>query len=446
MSKITFLDTKFIKWALMVLVVALIILASRFMISIFIILIGSVSACLLAAKSLLRIILVKNIIFSTPNTSNDTTDKPPYFPLTILIPARNEQEVIGDCIKSILASDYPSFQLIVIDDASSDNTREVVMKAAAGDPRFQLIRHEKGGIGKHAALNPHLPKTGLIAVYDADSIIGSNCISRLISWFSDDQIAAANGAAFPRMSGAKQAFLWAELEATVNQNATLAPMSAMNLGSGLLGTNMVIRAEILHALGGFRRALLEDVNLALALQCDGWRIVFDPGAVSSVSQPINLTTKLRQQAGWASGFFSEFIGNIPLLIYAPISFLKKSALLLYSTGYLDRFAILLAVISAAISFFMLKSTLWPAFFFGIVILYFLTAAAHIIAAVKSAGWPVSKIISLYKGIHLAIFDLFASITGILTYLFSFKTKRYKSPRTRSEKGEYIVIGDGNASY
>lgn len=70
-----------------------------------------------------------------------TVEPPPRLPrLTIAIPARDEEGQIGDCVRAALAQDHPDFEVIVVDDSSTDHTSDVARAAAAGDPRFRLLQ------------------------------------------------------------------------------------------------------------------------------------------------------------------------------------------------------------------------------------------------------------------------------------------------------------------
>jgi chlorobactene glucosyltransferase len=73
-----------------------------------------------------------------PNLS----DAPPIagIPISIIIPARNEQATIETVVRSIVASDYRPFELIVVDDLSTDQTATIVDRLAATDPRVRLVR------------------------------------------------------------------------------------------------------------------------------------------------------------------------------------------------------------------------------------------------------------------------------------------------------------------
>ena len=59
--------------------------------------------------------------------------------LSILVPARNEERCIAPCVSSLLAQDYPDFELLVLDDSSTDRTAEIVRGLLAGHPRHRLL-------------------------------------------------------------------------------------------------------------------------------------------------------------------------------------------------------------------------------------------------------------------------------------------------------------------
>lgn len=65
---------------------------------------------------------------------------PTDFPLvSILVPARDEQAVIGQCLRSLLAQDYPRFELLVLDDGSTDSTPAILREMALADPRLEVL-------------------------------------------------------------------------------------------------------------------------------------------------------------------------------------------------------------------------------------------------------------------------------------------------------------------
>lgn len=65
---------------------------------------------------------------------------PAHFPrVSVLIPARNEQEVIGECVRSLLSQDYPDFEVLVLDDGSTDGTAAVLAELACQDSRLRVL-------------------------------------------------------------------------------------------------------------------------------------------------------------------------------------------------------------------------------------------------------------------------------------------------------------------
>jgi chlorobactene glucosyltransferase len=82
---------------------------------------------------------------------NDSAIPEPAPLISVLIPARDEEENIESCVKSLQKQDYPDFEILVLDDDSSDNTANIVERIAVSDDRLQLIHGEpppKGWAGK----------------------------------------------------------------------------------------------------------------------------------------------------------------------------------------------------------------------------------------------------------------------------------------------------------
>jgi chlorobactene glucosyltransferase len=101
--------------------------------------------------------------------------QPPNFPrFSVLVPARNEEENIGNCVSTLLSQDYPYFQVIVVDDNSTDRTWEILQKLASKDTRLKLLKGKplpQGWLGKHWACH-QLAQTAdgeLLLFVDADT-------------------------------------------------------------------------------------------------------------------------------------------------------------------------------------------------------------------------------------------------------------------------------------
>lgn len=128
-----------------------------------------------------------------------TTSLNDYHPLvTVAIPAHNEEKVIVRCLESVRKSSYPHLQVLVIDDASTDNTSKIVRDYIRLNPgmNLRLISKKKNG-GKAHGLNyalKHYAQGRFAMTLDADSIIGKDTIINAIAYFDDPNVAgvAAN--------------------------------------------------------------------------------------------------------------------------------------------------------------------------------------------------------------------------------------------------------------
>ena len=71
--------------------------------------------------------------------------------VTVVIPAHNEERFLGACLESVRAQDYPDLQIVVVDNASTDDTAGVVRQHRRADPRVELV--QTGQLSIPVALN-----------------------------------------------------------------------------------------------------------------------------------------------------------------------------------------------------------------------------------------------------------------------------------------------------
>jgi hypothetical protein len=115
---------------------------------------GSIWMVVLAILTLSLIIAFANHLFVRRPENPDPSVASPF--VSILVPARNEAENINACIASLLAQDYPYFEVIVLDDASEDGTRPILECLRTGSEKLRIIdappchRAGSGSIGPAA--------------------------------------------------------------------------------------------------------------------------------------------------------------------------------------------------------------------------------------------------------------------------------------------------------
>ena len=119
----------------------------------------------------------------------DLQSEPSSYPsISVLVPAYNEEKVIGRTIDGLLDADYPNKEIIVIDDGSKDGTLKI---ANQYKDKVKVLHKENSG--KASALNYGIAfaKGEIIIIVDADTIIGRNALKQLVKGFSSDKNVAA---------------------------------------------------------------------------------------------------------------------------------------------------------------------------------------------------------------------------------------------------------------
>ncbi|MBM3713092.1 MAG: glycosyltransferase [Actinobacteria bacterium] len=106
--------------------------------------------------------------------------------VSILIPARNEGQNIRRCLRSLARQDYPNFEIIVLDDSSSDNTASTVTEFSLKDTRIKLIKGkplESGWLGKSFACQQlsEAANGDYLLFTDADTLHFKNSVSSALS-------------------------------------------------------------------------------------------------------------------------------------------------------------------------------------------------------------------------------------------------------------------------
>jgi cellulose synthase/poly-beta-1,6-N-acetylglucosamine synthase-like glycosyltransferase len=230
-------------------------------------------------------------------------------PITILVPAHNEEKVIERTVCCLLALRYPADRLhiLVIDDASTDDTPTILDRLVASEPRVRVLHRtrDEGGRGKAAALNAamRLVETEFVAIFDADNRPEPDAIAFLVSKLVREP---ALGAAVGRFrTGNKHANILTRminLEGLVFQGVVQSGRWHFLHVAALTGTNYVIRRSALEVVGGWdEEALTEDTELSVRLYQYGYRIAFVRYSVTWEQEPETLAVWLKQRTRWARG-------------------------------------------------------------------------------------------------------------------------------------------------
>ena len=119
-------------------------------------------------------------------------------PVSVLVPARNEERVLDDFIRNVLASQGVELELVVLDDASTDSTAERVSQWSDRDPRVRLVHGKKlpqGWCGKqHACYQlAESARFDTFLFLDADVTVQPDAIARSVAFLNQSKIDLGSG-------------------------------------------------------------------------------------------------------------------------------------------------------------------------------------------------------------------------------------------------------------
>lgn len=232
-----------------------------------------------------------------------------YPPVTVMIPAHNEEMVIERTVATMLALRYPKDKLtiMVINDASTDDTGMILDRLHEANPRIQVYHRHKpeGGRGKAAALNAAALRVtdDYIAIYDADNCPEPDSLLFLMARFMESPALAAAVGRF-RCGNKSQNFLTrcVNIEGLCFQGIVQAGRHFLLKIAFLTGTNYVISRKALLAVGGWdEEALAEDSELSTRLYMENFRVDYVPYSQSWEQEPETMTVWMKQRTRWARG-------------------------------------------------------------------------------------------------------------------------------------------------
>jgi GT2 family glycosyltransferase len=215
----------------------------------------------------------------------------PWPRVSVAVCSYNGARTIRDCFEGLRQLDYPNFEVIVVDDGSTDGTA-----AIAREYGFRVVSRENRGLG--AARNTGMEEaTGeIIAYIDDDARPDRHWLTHLVATFMGGDYAAVGG---PNVAppGAGPV---AECVA----NAPGCPMHVLlsdREAEHIPGCNMAFRKACLEAVGGFDRQFRtagDDVDVCWQLQQHGWRVGFSPAAMVWHHRRSSLRAYWKQQRGY----------------------------------------------------------------------------------------------------------------------------------------------------
>ncbi len=249
--------------------------------------------------------------------------------VSVIVPAYNEERTIAFSVESILASKYPRFEVIVVNDGSDDHT-EGKLSSLIDAGTITYIRKSNGG--KASALNKGIEEAAgdIILFTDADSFFRPDTIRKMARWFVDPTVHAVCGNDEPICpSTALQKFL--VVTTHIGSGFVRRALSVMKVLPIISGNSGAVRKTYLEKVKGFSFIWGEDLDLTFKLQKAGARIVFDPEAIVVCDVPGSLPALWKQRVRWMRSFLKICAQHknlfftpkfFPFSFYLPINWLN----------------------------------------------------------------------------------------------------------------------------
>ena len=258
--------------------------------------------------------LIRHYVFTltvlkrTKKTVNITANEKYEPAVSILIPAHNEEKVIGRLLQRMTKLTYPhsKLQVIAINDASADKTGDIVEEYSNRHPLIKVLHRDEitGGKGKAAAMNAGLKlSTGeIVLCFDADYYPRKDIVEKLVKKFADPAVGAVQG----------RPIVLNESQNIVTRLITLERIGGYRIDQeardnlGLIpqfgGTVGGFRRSVLEETGGFDETMLtEDTDLTFQVYLAGYKVRYVGDAECYEEAVDNWKAYWRQRHRWARG-------------------------------------------------------------------------------------------------------------------------------------------------
>ncbi len=224
----------------------------------------------------------------------------PISGISVIVPVRNGGDTIERCIRSIEKQTHPVYEVIVIDDASTDETPTILGRLWGEYGNIRIFRNFEN-LGKAASISKVLPilQTPLTAIVDADTFLDKDYFLEVSKVFHRKDIIAASGTVLPT-----------ETEGVIERSRLIEYLHSQSTYKKLQekvgaifvtpGCCSIWRTEWLKKNGIPTDTVVEDMDLTWGAQVEGGKIAFIPNGVAYTNEPKSLVSFTRQTYRWFS--------------------------------------------------------------------------------------------------------------------------------------------------
>jgi cellulose synthase/poly-beta-1,6-N-acetylglucosamine synthase-like glycosyltransferase len=226
--------------------------------------------------------------------------------LSIVVPVKNEERVIGRLLDALLKLTYPADkkEIIIVEDGSTDGTLNICLKYTRKPGAKVKVLHKPFSNGKPSALNYGVKyaKGEIIGIFDADSVPSHDALLNVCKYFEDPAVAAVQGRTLSINSEENMLTKFISYEDAVWCETYLRGKDVLNLFVHLKGNCQFLRRDVLERLKGFDEGVLsEDMEVSARLTERGYRIKYASDVRCWQESPSSLGQLFKQRTRWYRG-------------------------------------------------------------------------------------------------------------------------------------------------
>ena len=225
--------------------------------------------------------------------------------VSILVPVKNEEKVVGRLLDALFGLNYPvgKWEIILVNDASTDRTREVCLTYCNQYANIKLLDRLSSST-KAAALNFGLKHASgeIVATFDGDSVPEPYALLRAVKYFQDERVAGVQGRICSINASQNMLTQFLSYEGTVQYELYWGGKDSLNLYVGLAGTCQFIRRSVLVEVGGWNEGCLaEDTELSVRLVEKDYVIRYASDVRTWEESPFSFRGLVVQRLRWFRG-------------------------------------------------------------------------------------------------------------------------------------------------
>ena len=246
--------------------------------------------------------------------------------ISILIPCYNEEKTIARCLESCLNQSRPADEILVVDDASTDRSPEIL--TGFGD-RIKVVRLAENSGNKSRAQEAGLKyiQGDIFIATDGDTILDRNFVKRVEDNFKDEEIAAVAG----YVRSLKENWLTAcrALDYFVSQNIHKVAQSHLRAIYVIPGCAAAFKKDIFEKYVGFDHDnITEDIDFTYKLNENNLRIKYDPQMIVYTQDPADLASYIKQMRRWYGGGWQNLVKHWRSILSRPACIFELSIIYL----------------------------------------------------------------------------------------------------------------------